>query len=125
MYDFGRIFMAPISAFAAAIIIVLSVLLPAAIWLGVDRYAGAKDRPLVSPITAALLVCWTFAAIGLCISGTFQASAPKLVAGRSNAVPLIGSGVLIMLVLFFAVGPFRRTLNAVPHAWLVGAQLGR
>jgi hypothetical protein len=31
----------------------------------------------------------------------------------------------IALVLFLAVGPFRRTLDAVPHAWLVGAQVGR
>jgi hypothetical protein len=33
--------------------------------------------------------------------------------------------MLTFLVLFFTVGPFRRTINAVPHAWLVGAQVGR
>jgi hypothetical protein len=33
--------------------------------------------------------------------------------------------MLMLLVLFFAVGPFRRTLQAVPQTWLVGAQIGR
>ena len=33
--------------------------------------------------------------------------------------------MLLILVLFLAIGPFRRTLDAVPQPWLVGAQIGR
>jgi hypothetical protein len=117
--------MAPIPALDSAIIIILAVLLPAACWLGIDRCAAPEDRARASSVTAVLLACWAVAAISLCIAGAFQAGAPKLIPGRSNAVPLLGTGMLITLVLFFAVGPFRRTLDAVPHAWLVGAQIGR
>jgi hypothetical protein len=117
--------MAPISAFDSALIILLSVLLPAACWLGIHRFAAPNDRALASSTTAVLLACWVVTAFTLCIAGAFQPGAPKLVPGRSNAVPLLGTGMLIFLVLFLAVGPFRRTLDAVPHHWLVGAQIGR
>ena len=117
--------MAPIPAFDSALIILLSVLLPAAVWLGIDRCAATRDRALVSSITAVLLACWVVAALSLCIAGAFEPSAPKLITGRSNAVPLFGTAMIAILVVFFAVGPFRRTLDAVPHSWLVGAQLGR
>ena len=117
--------MAPIPVFGSAVIIILSVLLPAACWLGVDRSASSKDRALVSSVTAVLLACWALAAFSLCIAGALHPGAPKLIPGRSNAVPLLGTGMLILLVLFFAVGPFRRSLNAVPQSWLVGAQIGR
>src|SRR5262245_33888193 len=117
--------MAPIPAFDSAVIIILSALLPAACWLGVDRSSLAKDRALVSSVTAVVLALWALAAFSLCIAGAFHPGAPKLIPGRSNAVPLLGTGMLIMLALFFAVGPFRRTLDAVPHSWLVGAQIGR
>jgi hypothetical protein len=125
MYCLQETAMASIPAFDSAVIIILSVLLPAACWLGVDRSASSKDRALVSSLTAVLLACWTFAAFSLCIAGAFHPGAPKLIPGRSNAVPLLATGMLILLVLFLAVGPFRRTLNAVPQSWLVGAQIGR
>jgi hypothetical protein len=35
------------------------------------------------------------------------------------------TAMLLILVLFLAIGPFRRTLDAVPQPWLVGAQIGR
>ncbi len=117
--------MAPIPALDFAIIIVLSVLLPAVCWLGIHRSAAPNDRALASSIVAVLLICWTLAAFSLCIAGAFHPGAPKVIPGRSNAVPLLGAGLLIALVLFFAVGPFRRTLDALPHAWLIGAQVGR
>src|SRR5262245_40770482 len=117
--------MAPIPAFDSTVIILLSILLPAACWLGIDRSAAPNDRALVSSTTAVLLACWVVAAFTLCIAGAFQPGAPKLVPGRSNAVPLLGTGMLIFLVLFLAAGPFRRTLDVVPHHWLVGAQIGR
>jgi hypothetical protein len=116
---------APIPAFDSAVIILLSVLLPAACWLGIDRSAAPNDRGLVSSMTAVLLACWTLTAFILCIAGAFEPTALKIVPGRSNAVPLLGTAMLIFLVLFFAVGPFRRTLDAVPHTWLVGVQIGR
>src|SRR5215470_8337588 len=47
--------MIPIPVFDSAIIIILSVLLPAACWLGVDRSAQPKDRALVSSVTAVVL----------------------------------------------------------------------
>jgi len=117
--------MASIPVFDAAVIIILSVLLPAACWLGVHRFASPKDRVLVSSVMAAVLACWALAAFSLCIAGAFQPSAPKLIPGRSNTVPLLGSGMVIILVLFLAVRPFRRTLDAVPQSWLVAAQIGR
>ena len=117
--------MAPIPAFDSAVIIILSVLLPAACWLAVHRSAPPKDRVLVSSITATLLACWTLAAFSLCVAGAFHPGAPKLIPGRSNAVPLLGTGMLIMLVLLLTVGPFRRTLDDVPQSWLAGAQIGR
>jgi hypothetical protein len=117
--------MAPIPVLDAAIIIVVSVLLPAACWLGIDRSATAKDRALVSAVTAVLLACWALAAFSLCMAGAFHPDAPKLIPGRSNAVPLLSAGMLIVLTLFFAIAPFRRTLDAVPQSWLVGAQIGR
>ena len=117
--------MAPITVFDSAVIIVLSVLLPAACWLGVHSSASPKDRVLASSITAAFLTSWTMAAFSLCIAGAFDPSAWKLIPGRSNAVPLLGTGILVLLVLFLAVGPFRRTLDAVPQSWLAGAQIGR
>src|SRR5262249_38077687 len=73
----GRIAMAPIPAFDSAVIIILSVLLPAACWLAVHRSAPPKDRVLVSSITATLLACWTLAAFSLCIAGAFHPGAPK------------------------------------------------
>jgi hypothetical protein len=72
-----------------------------------------------------VLAFWVLAAFSLCIAGAFTPGALKLIPGRSNGVPLLGTAVLIILILFFAVGPFRRTLDAVPHSWLVGAQIGR
>src|SRR5262245_32360843 len=117
--------MAPIPMFDSVVIIILSVLLPAACWLGVYRSASSKDRILVSLVTAALLACWALAAFSLCIAGAFHPGAPKLIPGRSNTVPLLGMGMLVILGLFLAVGPFRRTLNAVPQSWLVAAQIGR
>jgi hypothetical protein len=116
---------APIPVLDSAVIIILSVLLPAACWLGVHKSALPKERPLVSSTTALVLGCWALAAFSLCIAGAFHPGAAKLIAGRSNAVPLLGTGMLIILVLFLGVGPFRRALNAVPQAWLVGAQIGR
>jgi hypothetical protein len=80
---------------------------------------------LVSAITAVVLACWVLAAFSLSVGGAFHPDAPKLIPGRSNVVPLLGTGMLIMLVLFFAIGPFPRTLDAVPQTWLVGAQIGR
>jgi hypothetical protein len=62
---------------------------PAACWLGVDRSALVNDRALVSSVTPVVLASWALAA------------APKLIPGRSNAVPLLGTGMLITLVLFF------------------------
>jgi hypothetical protein len=117
--------MAPIPAFYSAIIILLSVLLPAACWLGINRYASFADRRTVSPTTAILLALWVLAAFTLCIVGAFHPGAAKLIAGRSNAAPFVGSALLIILAVFFAIGPFRRTLDAVPQSWLVGAQVGR
>src|SRR5262245_30959286 len=120
-----RSVMAPIPAIDSAVIILLSVLLPAVCWLGVDRSATVKDRALVSSVTAVVLGCWALAAFSLCIAGVFTPEAAKLIPGRSNAVPLFGAAMIVILVLFLAVGPFRRTLDAVPQAWLVGAQIGR
>ena len=117
--------MTPIPAFDSAVIMILSVLLPAACWLGVDRSAQPKDRALVSSVTAMVLALWALAAFSLCIAGAFHTDAPKLIPGRSNAVPLFGTAMLLILVLFLAIGPFRRTLDAVPQPWLVGAQIGR
>src|SRR5262249_9876953 len=117
--------MAPIPALDSAIIILLSVLLPASCWLGIHRSAGAKDRALVSSVTAFVLAAWAVAAFTLCLAGAFTSAAPKLISGRSNAVPVLGAGMLTILILFLAVAPFRRALDAVPHPWLVGAQIGR
>ena len=79
----------------------------------------------MSAITAVVLACWVLASIGLCITGAFHPEAPKLIPGRSNAVPLLGAGMLIILALFLTAAPFRRTLKAVPQSWLVGAQIVR
>lgn len=117
--------MAPIPAYDSAIIILFSVLLPAACWLGVHAAALPGDRRLVSGTTALLLGAWAFAALALCIAGAFHPSAAKLIPGRSNAVPILGGALLIALILFLAVPPFRRTLDAVPPSWIVGAQVGR
>jgi hypothetical protein len=117
--------MAPIPAYDSAIIILFSVLLPAACWLGAQAAALPGDRRLVSSATALFLGAWAFAALALCIAGAFHPSAAKLIPGRSNAAPLLSSVLLIALILFFAVAPLRRTLDAVPHAWIVGAQVGR
>src|SRR5262249_52653235 len=87
--------------------------------------ATAKDRALVGGVVAAVLAGWALAAFGLCIAGAFHPAAAKLIPGRSNAVPLFATGMLIILVLFFAVRPFRRTLDAMPPAWLAGVQIGR
>jgi hypothetical protein len=102
-----------------------SVLLPAVCWLGVDAAAPAGDRRLVSTATAVFLGVWALAALALCIAGAFHPGAAKLIPGRSNAAPFLGSAMLIALILFLGVGPFRRTLDAVPHSWLVAAQVGR
>jgi hypothetical protein len=117
--------MAPIPAFDAAIIILLSALLPAACWLGVTWCAPASDKHLVSSVTGLVLAIWVLAAFSLCIAGAFHPDAPKAIPGRSNVVPLLGAAMLIILVLFFASAPFRRTLDRVPQSWLVGAQVGR
>src|SRR5262245_48042522 len=117
--------MAPISALDSAIIILLSILLPAVCWLGIHRSAGTKDRALVSSVTAFVLAAWVVVAFTLCIAGAFTPAASKLIAGRSNAVPVLGAGLLTILVLFLGVAPFRRALDSVPQSWLVGAQIGR
>jgi hypothetical protein len=117
--------MASIAPVAAALIIVLSVLLPAACWLGITKAAAPKDRVLVGAITAGVLACWVLGAFSLCFAGAFHPNAPKLIAGRSNAVPLLGAGLIVTLVLVLAAAPFRRALDAVPQFWLVGAQVGR
>ncbi len=117
--------MAPIPAYDSAVIILFCVLVPAACWLGVHAVATPNDRRLVSTTTACIFGLWVFAALALCIAGAFHPSAPKLIPGRSNAVPLLGSAIVIVLVLFLGAAPFRRTLDAVPHSWIVGVQVGR
>lgn len=117
--------MTAIPAYDSAIIILFSVLLPAACWLGVHAAALPGDRRLVSSATALFLGVWALAALTLCIAGAFHPGAAKLIPGRSNAAPLLGSVLLIALIFFLAVAPFRRTLDAVPHSWIVGVQVGR
>src|SRR5262249_25230321 len=95
-----RTAVAPIPPLDSAIIVVLSVLLPFGCWLAIDRCAAPRDRPLVSSVTAIVLASWAVAGFALCIAGVFHPSAPKLIAGRSNAIPLLATGLLILLVLF-------------------------
>jgi hypothetical protein len=116
---------APILAYDSAIIVLLCLLVPAACWLGVRTAAAPNDRRWVSATTACVLGAWAFAALALCLAGAFHPSAAKLITGRSNAAPLLGSAMLIALILFLGVAPFRRTLDAVPHSWIVGVQAGR
>ena len=94
--------MAPIPAFDSAIIIMLSVLLPAVCWLGIHKAGSPNDRSLVSSISAVLLTCWVLAALTLCLAGAFAPSAPKLLPSRCNAVPLLGAGMLIFFALFLS-----------------------
>ncbi len=117
--------MAQIPAYDSAIVILFSVLLPAACWLGVHMAAPAGDRRLASGTTALLMGMWTFAAIAICIGGIIQPGAAKLVPGRSNAAPFVGTALSVALVLFLAAAPFRRTLDAVPQSWIVAVQVGR
>jgi hypothetical protein len=117
--------MAPIPAYASAIIILFSVLLPAVCWLGVHSAALPADRRLVSGVTGLFLGAWVLAALALCIAGEFHPGAAKLIPGRSNSAPFLGSALAIALILFLAVAPFRRTLDDVANSWLVAAQVGR
>ena len=117
--------MAPIPAYASAIIILFSVMLPAVCWLGVHSAALPADWRLVSGVTGLFLGAWVLAALALCIAGEFHPGAAKLIPGRSNSAPFLGSALAIALILFLAVAPFRRTLDDVANSWLVAAQVGR
>ncbi len=117
--------MLDISAFASSLIIVATVLLPVACWLGLRKAALPGDRSLVSMASAILLLSWLFASMQLCIGGAFHPSADALIPGVPNTAPLLVLAFVATLTLLLAARPLRRALDEVPNAWLVGAQGGR
>ena len=116
--------MTTIPAYDSAIIILFSVLLPAACWLGVQAAALPGDRRLVSSATALFLGVWTFARPDALHRGRVSSRRGEAHPRPVQRRPAVGQRTVDRLDLFLAVAPFRRTLDAVRTPGSSGCRSG-
>jgi hypothetical protein len=116
----------PAPAYLTPFVLVGTFTAAAAVLFGLPRAlerAGwiARQRRRASITASLLLIAWLCVALVTARLGFYH--------GASSQIPAIQYGILLPItlgmVLFWRSSPFRRVIQALPQAWIVGLQLYR